>query len=111
MRAERHLSRGIGIAADYFSEIMHQLRSLTYSKIIHDHVEITGAPSIRDERAVVKLASAMYKLLRPDGEYDRDVLELSIDLAMELRNRIRMKLHEMIPDEYPDTRLEARIRG
>jgi len=111
MRAERHLSRGIGIAADYFSEIMHQLRSLTYSKIIQDHVEITGDPSIRDERAVVKLASAMYKLLRPDGEYDREVLGISVEIALELRDRVRRKLHEMIPGEYPDARLGGRIRG
>jgi len=73
-------------------------------------VEITGEPSIRDERAVTKLASAMYKLLRPDLEYDKEVLEISMDLAIELRNRVREKLHEMIPNEFPNRPLEWRMR-
>ena len=111
MSADLHLSRGIGIAADYFSEVMHQLRSITASKIIQDHVEITGMPSIRDERAVIKLASAMYKLLRPDLEYDKEVLEISMDLAVEMRTRVRRKLHDLIPSEFPRESLSWRRRG
>lgn len=72
MSADLHLSRGIGFAADYFSEVMHQLRAITFTKVIADFVEITGNPSVRDERSILKLA-AMYKLLRPDGEQDREV--------------------------------------
>ena len=85
---------------------MHQLRSLTFSRIIAEPVEIVGEPSIRGERAVLKIASAMYKLLRPDGARDKEVLETSMDLAVELRNRIREKLHEMIPSEFPGKPLE-----
>jgi len=66
MSADLHLSSGIGIAADVFSEIMHQMRSISASSIIRDNVEIIGQPSIRDERAITKIASALYKLLRPD---------------------------------------------
>ena len=104
------LSAGIGVSADYFSEYMHQLRSLTFSRIIAESVEIVGDPSIRDERAVLKIASAMYKLLRPDGARDKEVLEVSMDLAVELRNRIREKLHEMIPSEFPGKPLEWRFK-
>ena len=106
----RALSDGAGISADYFSEYMHQLRSFSFSKIIVESVELLGRPSIRDERAVIKLASAMYKLLRPDGEYDREVLEASLNLAVEFRNRVRAKLHEMLPDEYPGEPLAWRLR-
>jgi len=105
------LSSGIGISADYFSEYMHQLRPNSFSKLIADSVEIDGGPSIRDERSVLKLAAAMYKLLRPDGEYDREVLEASVNLAVEMRNRIRSKLHEMILGEFPETPLSWRPRG
>jgi len=110
MSADLHLSRGIGIAADYFSEAMHQLRAITASKIIRERVEITGEPSIRDERAIIKLASAMYKLLRPDLGYDKEVLEISMDLAVELRTRVRRKLHELIPSEFPSRSLGWRYR-
>ncbi|MCL7384513.1 MAG: BREX system Lon protease-like protein BrxL, partial [Thaumarchaeota archaeon] len=102
--------RGVGIAADYFSEAMHQMRTITASSIVRDRVEILGEPSIRDERSVIKLASAIYKLLRPDLQLDREVLEVSMELAVELRNRIREKLHEMIPNEFPGKPLEWRLR-
>jgi ATP-dependent Lon protease len=116
MSADLHLSSGIGIAADAFSEIMHQMRSVSASSIIRDNVEITGQPSIRDERAITKIASALYKLLRPDllgpgSALDREALEISMDLAVELRNRVREKLHEMIPSEFPGRPLEWRVRG
>jgi ATP-dependent Lon protease len=110
MSADLHLSSGIGIAADAFSEIMHQMRSISASSIIRDNTEIAGQPSIRDERAVTKIASALYKLLRPDLTFDRKVLEISMDLAVELRNRIRKKLNEMIPSEFPGKLLELRLR-
>jgi len=109
MSADLHLSRGIGIAADYFSEAMHQMRTIIASSLIRDRVEILGEPSIRDERSVVKLASAMYKLLRPNLEYDKQALEISMDLAVELRNRVREKLHEIIPSEFPGKPLEWRL--
>jgi ATP-dependent Lon protease len=111
MSADMHLSRGIGIAADYFSETMHHMRTITASSIVKDKVEILGEPSIRDERLVLKLASAIYKLLRLDLQFDRGVLEISMDLAVELRNRIREKLHEMIPNEFPGKPLEWRLRN
>ena len=111
MSADLHLSSGIGIAADYFSEIIHQMRSMTASSIIRERVELLGQPSIRDERAAIKIASALYKLLRPDLELDREVLEISMDLAIELRNRVRERLHEMIPNEFPGKPLEWRLRA
>ena len=110
MSADLHLSRGVGIAADYFSEAMHQMRSITASSIVKDRVEILGEPSIRDERSVLKLVSAIYKLLRPDLDFEREILEVSIELAIELRNRIREKLHEMIPNEFPGKPLEWRLK-
>ncbi|MEM4053604.1 MAG: BREX system Lon protease-like protein BrxL [Ignisphaera sp.] len=110
MSSEEHLSKGYGISADYFSEILHQMRSITATKIIQERVELLNQPTIRDERAAYKIASAMYKLLRPDLEYDREVLEMSMDIAVEYRNRIRFKLHEMIPGEFSGKQLEWRFR-
>ena len=110
MSADLHLSRGVRIAADYFSEAMHQLRSITASSILSEKTSLSGDPSIRDERAVYKIASAIYKLLRLDLEYDREILEISIGLAVELRSRVREKLHEMIPSEFPSRALDWRSR-
>ena len=110
MSADLHLSKSIGIAADYFSEAMHQMRAVTASSIVRGRVEILGEPSIRDERSILKLASAIYKLLRPDLDFDREILETSMDLAVELRSRVREKLHEKIPSEFPRNPLEWRMK-
>ena len=106
MSSEIHLSKGIGISVDYFSEVLHQMRSITATKIIQEKIKLLGDPTIRDERAVYKLASAMYKLLRPDLEYDREVLDTCMDLAVEYRNYIRSKLHGIVPSEFPSKPLE-----
>jgi len=52
----------------------------------------------------------MYKLLRPNLAYDRDVMEIHIDLTVEFRNRIKSKLYEKIPGEFSDKPLEWRFR-
>lgn len=109
MSGEQHLSRGLGLAADYFGELMHQMRMTQASKMITDHLEL-GDATIRDERAVVKTSSAMYKLLRPDLDYDWEALELSVRVAVELREGIRRKLQELLPDEYPSRPLEWKLR-
>jgi len=45
-------------------------------------------------------------IIRADLAFDREVLEICTDLAVELRNKIREKLHEMIPSEFPIRPLE-----
>ncbi len=86
------------------------MRSITATKIIQERVELLNQPTIRDERAVYKIASAMYKLLRPDLEYDREAMEICMDIAVEFRNKIREKLHGMIPGEFSGKPLEWRFR-
>ena len=111
MSSETHLSKGLGISVDYFSEILHQMRYISVSGIIREKIELMNEPTIRDERSITKLASAIYKLLRPDLEYDREVLEISMDLSIELRNRIREKLHEMVPEEFSSKPIEWRFKN
>jgi len=111
-RAEEFLSRHYGFATDYFCEIMHQLRQVDFTHYIKENVELIEAGknmSIRDQRAMVKLASGMLKLLCPHGEFGREELELCMDIAVEYRQHIADWLHKIDPGEYPRKRFDYAV--
>ena len=110
-QAKYHLSQGYGIASDYFAEILHEMRKESLVAKIGQHVEFSDNFTIRDERAVKKIASGLLKLLFSHGEWDKSELSLVMDIALEYRQRVREWLHILAPGEFPKERLSYRIRG
>uniref|UniRef100_A0A7J3X5J6 BREX system Lon protease-like protein BrxL n=1 Tax=Thermofilum pendens TaxID=2269 RepID=A0A7J3X5J6_THEPE len=106
-----HLAKGYGLAADYFSEVLHRLRYTSFRKIVEDTLELWGGYSIRDQEAVKRILSGLLKLLFPHGEFDRSELSAAAELAVELRQRVANLLSALSPHEYPRRRLEVRVRG
>ncbi|MEM4005695.1 MAG: BREX system Lon protease-like protein BrxL, partial [Desulfurococcaceae archaeon] len=110
-RARYHLSQGYGIALDYFSEVLHELRKESLLGEVSKHVELFGNVTIRDERAVKKIVSAFMKLLFPDLEFDKRELQVVVQYAVELRQRVRDWLHKLSPGEFPREALSFKLRG
>ena len=110
-QAKYHLSQGYGIASDYFAEMLHEMRKESLVAKIGQYVEFSDNFTIRDERAVKKIASGLLKLLFPHGEWDKSELSLVMDIALEYRQRVREWLHILAPGEFPKERLSYRIRG
>ncbi|MEM4936332.1 MAG: BREX system Lon protease-like protein BrxL [Sulfolobales archaeon] len=110
-RARYHLSQGYGIALDYFSEVLHELRKESLLGEVGKHVELLGNVTIRDERAVKKIVSAFMKLLFPDLEFDKKELQAVVQHAVELRQRVRDWLHKLSPGEFPRETISFRLRG
>jgi len=106
-----HLARGYGLAADYFSEVLHKLRDYSYRHIVDEHLELSGGYSIRDQEALRRILSGLIKLLFPHGEFDKSELGEIAELAVELRQRVVNLLSVLSPREYPRRRLEVRVRG
>jgi ATP-dependent Lon protease len=100
-----HLSRGYGIASDYFCEVMHEMRKLSYSHIIDQEVELTGDYMIRDEKSVRRIAEGLLKLLAPSGSISRSEIKAIMDIAVEYRNRVNEWLHILSPGEFPKKKL------
>lgn len=63
----------------------------------------------RDQRTVMKTASGLLKLLYPDGVLNDDELSEVLELACELRQRVREQLHLMAPGKYDRIKLGVRI--
>lgn len=110
-------AKDYGFITDYFCEILHELRKLdVLSKVrgrfeLIDLGETTQGISGRDQRAVFKMASGLLKLLHPHGEATDDDLEEILQLACELRQRVREQLHLMAPGEYDRVKIGARLKS
>jgi ATP-dependent Lon protease len=102
----RHLSRGYGIASDYFCEIMHELRKQNYTHIIDQEINLTGDYTIRDEKAIKRTASGLLKLLTPNTSIDKNEMKTIMDIATEYRKRVNDWLHILAPGEFPKKKLD-----
>ena len=72
-----------GFAADYFSEILHKIRRKSYPFVLNK-ISVENA-SIRDKRAIEKIASALIKLVYPNGILTDEELEEITKIAVEYR--------------------------
>lgn len=110
-------SRDYGFIADYFCEIMHDLRKRDILAQMRDRFELVdaaktaGGLSGRDQRAVMKTAGGLLKLLYPHGQVDDEALKEVMLLACELRQRVRHQLHLIAPGEYDTVQIAARLTG
>jgi ATP-dependent Lon protease len=108
-------SKDYGFITDYFCEIMHELRKVDLLGTNRSRFEIVDAArtarglSGRDQRAVMKTASGLIKLLYPDGRFTDDELAEVLQLSCELRQRVREQLHLMAPGEYDRVKLSVKI--
>lgn len=87
----------MGFKGDFFSEVLHQLRSSTaFAEYATHNARLTGCDDLRDQKAVVRLASGFMKLLYPDmGCTEQEFALHCLRPAVELRQRIRDELHKM----------------
>jgi ATP-dependent Lon protease len=106
-----YISKHYGFVADYFAEILHELRKKTeFYYHVSDSVELSNITG-RDEKAVKRLASGFLKLISPHGEIGDRELKLALDLAVEYRQRIADWLHFMKPGEYERKKIGYRVKG
>jgi len=110
-------SRDYGFITDYFCEIMHEIRRIDLIGTMRSRFELmdlgktSQGISGRDQRAIMKNASGLLKILYPDGNVSDEELEELMSLSCELRQRVREQLHLMAPGEYDRVKLGVRIKA
>jgi len=110
-QSKYHLSKGYGIASDYFAEALHLLRKESLSLSISRHLDFSENFKIRDEKSVKKITSGLVKILFPDESFNMDELKRIVELAVEYRQIVRDWLHKVDPGEFPKERLVVTVRG
>lgn len=108
-RSAYHLSRGYGMASDYFCEVLHEMRKLGFGHIIEREVELIGDYTIRDEKSVRRVASGLLKLLVPNGSINRSEIKVIMDIAVGYRQSIVDWLHILGPGEFPKKKIEYKL--
>jgi ATP-dependent Lon protease len=110
-QSSEHLASGYGIVADYLSEIFHQTSMRgSYSEVISETVKIESSSSsstptengvtIREEKAIKKVASGMLKLLCPDRNWQAEDISIAMKVAIEGRQRVNALLSSISPEEF-----------
>jgi len=113
--APQSFSKNYGFITDYFCEILHELRRIDLLGGVRKRFELVDVGktaqgvSGRDQRAVMKTASGLLKLLYPHGEITDEGLAELLCLACELRQRVREQLHLIAPGEYDRVKLAVRM--
>lgn len=109
--ADVALTRDHGLAADYLSEVLHRLRGREgHDQYIARRVKVLGTQDIRDEKAVQRVASALFKLLFPHGEAtDEELVHYCLDPAVEYRQYVRDQL-TLRDEEFPSFALAGDLR-
>ena len=93
-------SRSMGFKGDFFSEILHALRSdAHYGEYVSQEMHLVNCNDLRDRKAITRLATGFQKLLFPDMKPTADEFtEFCVKPAVELRQRIRDELHKLDPE-------------
>jgi ATP-dependent Lon protease len=110
-QSKYHLSKGYGIASDYFAEAIHFMRKESLAGLVSQHVELSDNFKIRDEKSVKRIASGLLKLLFPNKTFDKKELEIIVNTALEYRQRIRDWLHMVDPGEFLKEKLAVKVKG
>jgi ATP-dependent Lon protease len=110
---EANYAQSIGFIADYFSELMHQLRSRYYGHIIEEHVDFNGM-SHRNQNSITKIGSGLLKLIYPHRTKEtvqQNELKHVLDMAVDLRQRVVTQLCIISPGEFDKIRLSWRFKN
>ena len=85
-------SSGYGFVVDYLAEILRALRNYDYSDRYTEYFTLSSDISTRDRDGINKTFSGLMKLLFPNGEAERDEIEMLLMFAIEGRKRVKDQL-------------------
>jgi ATP-dependent Lon protease len=91
-----------GFVSDYLAEVFHQLRKTSYMDLPERDFELGSQVGGRDAKAVRKIVSGLIKLIHPDGQVRKDEMAEYLELALEMRRRVKEQLKKMGGLEYWD---------
>jgi ATP-dependent Lon protease len=105
-------SRKLGFKGDFFSEVLHEMRSdLQYADYVSHSLRLPQCEDMRDNKAIARITEGYLKLLFPDLNLtDEEFIEYSVNPAVRMRQQIRDELAKMdqeykwvtIKSEHPD---------
>ncbi|MBO0480616.1 protease Lon-related BREX system protein BrxL [Vagococcus fluvialis] len=94
-----------GFITDYYSEVMRELRKVTYSDAIDKYFKLGGQFNQRDTIAVKKMVSGLIKIIYPHGKFHKEDVEKILKFSIEMRRRVKEQLKKIGGMEFFDVNL------
>lgn len=98
-----HFTSSFGFSTDYFSEALKSLRRVTYTDALEKYYSLGAHLKQRDTKPVKKTVSGLIKLMHPDGEYTKEDIKEYLEIALEMRRRVKEQLKRIGGMEFWDT--------
>ena len=97
-----YFTNDYGFITDYFSEIMRELRKISYADAYDEYFKLGNNLNQRDVIAVKKTVSGLVKLIHPNGKFERESIEEILRFALEMRRRVKEQLKKIGGMEFYD---------
>lgn len=101
--APKHFTSNYGFSTDYFSEALKSFRRVTYTDALENFFSLGSHLKQRDTKPVKKTVSGFIKLLHPDGDYTKEDVREYLEIALEMRRRVKEQLKRIGGMEFWDT--------
>lgn len=97
-----HFTDEYGFITDYLAEFIRELRKEQYGDALDQYFRLGKNLNQRDTIAVRKMVGGLVKLIYPDGTYTKQELEEILQLALEMRRRVKEQLKKLGGMEFYD---------
>lgn len=97
-----HFTDDYGFITDYLSEFIRELRKEQYGDALDEHFRLGKNLNQRDTIAVRKMVGGLVKLMYPNGTYTKEDLEELLQVALEMRRRVKEQLKKLGGMEFYD---------
>jgi len=99
----KHFTSNFGFSTDYFSECLKSFRKQTYTDTLEEYFSLGSHLKQRDTKPVKKTVSGFIKLMHPDGNFTKEDVREYLELAIEMRRRVKEQLKRIGGMEFWDT--------
>ncbi len=97
-----HFTDDYGFITDYLAEFLRELRKEQYGDALDRYFHLGKNLNQRDTIAVRKMVGGLIKLVYPDGAFDKEDLEEILQIALEMRRRVKEQLKKLGGMEFYD---------
>ena len=97
-----HFTDDYGFITDYLAEFIRELRKEQYGDALDHYFRLGKNLNQRDTIAVRRTVDGLLKLLYPDGEFSKENLEEILQIALEMRRRVKEQLKKLGGMEFYD---------
>jgi len=97
------LTSHYGFIVDYLAESFRHMRRQNLTELVDRSFAFGSHLNKRDDTAVRRCVSGFLKILHPDQGHTDEELSQYLELALELRRRVKEQLKKMLPFEYAKT--------